>query len=535
MLALTPEHLMLYSSDESLELKRIPVKAITDVKYSKLRQGLEISIQINGKQHQEMIIRQLQADMHGMMARQDLYRDQLHRAAKDDQDTLNLDINMLAADIDLIKQKIKKQRDKKTQNKTEKMVLKLPVNFGDATWDVSQEYRVWEYAIKRRTQTTPHIRIESEPPNAVVLLEDYPLGSTPLTIPAPLHDTSVANKKYVFTLVDEKHRYTSASVPVPLVHEQIMVELEGGDPNCNVSDLRQLCPDRTIDLLRYDILESIQGKINTLVFLDTGMLVVTLDRQTFLYQIPYKNIIDTKHIKKRFGGDNYVEITYDDNVFQDLVVRFVASAVGPEADHHHLMVVNSINNRRQIIWERYGRLKERAQAPENIATQNNMGAQQKAVQTFRGIRWQPGPDMPPRRGRPQKDWITERDIKNNFPKTDPYEFEQMVGVLFKTFGYKVQVTKAGADGGIDVFAWNKHKHLAIQVKKWQQNVGDPDVNKTLGSMLTKGCNRAVVVTTSGFTKQALGNPKRGKQLELWDGDKLRTEFRKNRFSDKHGG
>ena len=153
MLALTPDHLILYSSDESLELKRIPVKAITDVKHNKLRQGLEISIQINGKQHQEMIIRQLQADMHGMMARQDLYRDQLYRAAKDDQDTLNLDINMMAADIDLIKQKIKKQRDKKTQNKTEKMVFKLPVNFGDTTWGVSQEYRVWEYAIKRRTKS----------------------------------------------------------------------------------------------------------------------------------------------------------------------------------------------------------------------------------------------------------------------------------------------------------------------------------------------------------------------------------------------
>ena len=205
ILALTPDHLILYSSDESLELKRIPVKAITDVKYSKLRQGLEISIQINGKQHQEMIIQQLQADMYGMMARQDLYRDQLRRVAKDDQGTLNLDISMIAADIDLIKQKIKNHKDEKTQNKTEKMVFKLPVNFGDATWDMSQEYRVWEYAIKRRIQITPHIRIESEPPNAVVLLEDYPLGSTPLTIPAPLHDTSVANKKYVFTLVDENH------------------------------------------------------------------------------------------------------------------------------------------------------------------------------------------------------------------------------------------------------------------------------------------------------------------------------------------
>ena len=455
MLALTPDHLILYSSDESIELKRIPVKAITDVKYSKIRQGLEISVQINGKQHQEMIIQQLQADMMGMMARQDLCRDQLRRTAKDDQDAINLDIDMIAADIDLIKQKIEDERANKTQNKTENMTFKLPVDFGDTTWGVSQEYRVWEHAIKRRTQTTPHIRIESEPPNAVVLLEDYPLGSTPLTIPAPLHDTSVASKKYVFTLVDEKHRYTSVNVPVTLFHEKIMVELEDGDPNCNVSDLRQLCPDRTVDMLRYDILESIPGKTNMLALLDTGMLVVTPDRQTLLYQIPYKNIIDIKHIKKRFGGDNYVEITYDDNVFQDLVLKFIAPAVGPEADHYHLMVVNSINSKRQIIWKRFGRLKERARTPpENVVVKDNVGVRQKLVnQAFRGTQWRPGPDMPQRRGMPQKDWITERDIKNNFPKTDPYEFEHMVGVLFKTFGYKVQVTKAGADGGIDVFAW----------------------------------------------------------------------------------
>ena len=304
MLALTPDHLILYSSDESIELKRIPVKAITDVKYNKLRQGLEISVQINGKQHQEMIIQQLQADMMGMMARQDLCRDQLRRTAKDDQDAMNLDIDMIDADIDLIKQKIEDERSNKTQNKTENMTFKLPVDFGDTTWGVSQEYRVWEHAIKRRTQTTPHIRIESEPPNAVVLLEDYPLGSTPLTMPAPLHDTSVASKKYVFTLVDEKHRYTSVNVPVTLFHEKIMVELEGGDPNCDVSDLRQLCPDRTVDMLRYDILESIPGKTNMLALLDTGMLVVTPDRQTLLYQIPYKNIIDIKHVKKRFGGDS---------------------------------------------------------------------------------------------------------------------------------------------------------------------------------------------------------------------------------------
>ncbi len=56
-------------------------------------------------------------------------------------------------------------------------------------------------------------------------------------------------------------------------------------------------------------------------------------------------------------------------------------------------------------------------------------------------------------------------------------------------------------------------------------MGGPDVHKTLGSMITFGATRAMVVTSSDFTNQAYEIQKMGAPIELWNGSRLREEFR----------
>jgi restriction system protein len=117
------------------------------------------------------------------------------------------------------------------------------------------------------------------------------------------------------------------------------------------------------------------------------------------------------------------------------------------------------------------------------------------------------------------------DINNNFSRFEPFEFERLIARLFEKKGYKTTVTQERGDLGVDVLAEAGSEKIAIQVKHWQAPVGGPDIHKTLGSMISYGADRAMVVTSSDFTSQAYEIQKRGAPIELWNGSRLRDEFR----------
>ena len=98
----------------------------------------------------------------------------------------------------------------------------------------------------------------------------------------------------------------------------------------------------------------------------------------------------------------------------------------------------------------------------------------------------------------------------------------------EAIGYKVEITGASGDQGIDLVAYKQdqlitHKYL-VQCKNFHEGGGvDQSILSQLVGMVTTtaGADRAIVMTTGRFTRQAaaFGEDNKG-VLTLLDGQKL---------------
>ncbi len=117
------------------------------------------------------------------------------------------------------------------------------------------------------------------------------------------------------------------------------------------------------------------------------------------------------------------------------------------------------------------------------------------------------------------------------PPISPREFEHLVGRLYKAMGYKVTVTQASRDGGVDVIAsqytlWGQES-VAVQCKRYEGTVGREDVQKLWGVVnADPSITQGVLVTTGKFSREARQFAE-GKRLRLIDGgelEALRAQF-----------
>jgi len=107
-------------------------------------------------------------------------------------------------------------------------------------------------------------------------------------------------------------------------------------------------------------------------------------------------------------------------------------------------------------------------------------------------------------------------------------FENWSKTLLEAIGYKVEITGASGDQGIDLVAYKQdqlitHKYL-VQCKNFHEGGGvDQSILSQLVGMVTTtaGADRAIVMTTGRFTRQAaaFGEDNKG-VLTLLDGQKL---------------
>ena len=119
---------------------------------------------------------------------------------------------------------------------------------------------------------------------------------------------------------------------------------------------------------------------------------------------------------------------------------------------------------------------------------------------------------------------------------NPYGFERLTQRVLRSCGFtEVKVTKASGDGGIDgtgklringVFSFN----VAFQCKRYKGSVGAPEVRDFRGS-LTKGTEKAVLITTGTFTKAARQEAadQSKDQIDLIDGEELIDLIVQNRI------
>jgi HJR/Mrr/RecB family endonuclease len=105
---------------------------------------------------------------------------------------------------------------------------------------------------------------------------------------------------------------------------------------------------------------------------------------------------------------------------------------------------------------------------------------------------------------------------NDFSGSD---FENLLYRMFVAMGYAVQkIGKVGDQGG-DLVANVSGQRILIQAKRYTGAVGNGAVQEAVAAQRFYDCNRAMVVTNSSFTREAIELAKVD-DVELVGGGKL---------------
>ena len=510
MLVLTHEDLILYSPDELDELMRIPVAKIASCSRGMMRRSLVVKVLANVEENFARHLEKTRDDMDKTNAKIEKQRERLKEA---DSPEKKRAINVKISDLEAKSRKMsgymeRLQTDpaeiedaKRRKADTTKETFHLPKGYSADTAE-SEEYAIWEYAIRRSMAGPSVLRVDSSPPEAVVLVDGAVAGNTPVTLDMPLTEKAALSGRYDVRVLLEGHeskrlRVNAAPGSAPKVH-QISLRAKGDpDPELDgvISEYRGRLPDRTIDLEEYDMEMETAGVEGVLALARDHILLLSKDRTRWLLEIPYRDVTDARLEKRLMRGIRGIAISYKEKSLGGLECRFE-------------MDTQSIQYEGQAVRRRYEALVDkvlRRMAESHAHTYT--------------------PRPPPHSHRYYE--ITESDIEGDYDRFDPYSFEVLVARLFTCKGYKTQVTQGSGDMGVDVVASNSSEIVVIQVKKWNANVGGPDVHKTLGSMVSHHATRALVVTTSDFTKQAYKIRDGGSPVELWNGQRLANEFRRH--------
>lgn len=113
---------------------------------------------------------------------------------------------------------------------------------------------------------------------------------------------------------------------------------------------------------------------------------------------------------------------------------------------------------------------------------------------------------------------------------NPYFFENLVVEFLVKMGYGGSLADAGkaigksGDEGIDGIIKEDKLGLDIiyiQAKRWEGNVGRPEIQKFVGALAGQGAKKGIFITTSKFTPDALNYiPRNETKIVLIDGEKL---------------
>jgi hypothetical protein len=111
----------------------------------------------------------------------------------------------------------------------------------------------------------------------------------------------------------------------------------------------------------------------------------------------------------------------------------------------------------------------------------------------------------------------------------PRRFEELIAAILKDLGFDTELTPATRDGGRDIYAYVRNAVTSflmfVECKKWASNckVGIDVVQRVHGAAKAGGADKAMIVTTSFFTRPAHQERRRiEKELELADYEKLKA-------------
>lgn len=122
----------------------------------------------------------------------------------------------------------------------------------------------------------------------------------------------------------------------------------------------------------------------------------------------------------------------------------------------------------------------------------------------------------------------ESELLELLATVSPAFFETIVLDLLHRMGYgasraDLQRVGGSGDGGIDgVISLDRLglEKVYVQAKRWQSNVGRPELQAFYGALAGQKAKKGVFITTSGFTSQALDFAKSVEGIVLIDGTRL---------------
>lgn len=122
-------------------------------------------------------------------------------------------------------------------------------------------------------------------------------------------------------------------------------------------------------------------------------------------------------------------------------------------------------------------------------------------------------------------------IAKRIAAVGPYETQDLAAAILETLGYTTEVSPPGADGGIDIRACKDPLFLQppiikVQVKARPGNKTGPDEIRQLNGLLERGTDRAIFISTGGFTTPATKEAE-GMQIQLWNLDRIAELFLDN--------
>lgn len=124
-----------------------------------------------------------------------------------------------------------------------------------------------------------------------------------------------------------------------------------------------------------------------------------------------------------------------------------------------------------------------------------------------------------------------QDALDAVRSVSPAAFERLVVELLVRMGYGGTAQDAGraigrsGDGGIDGIIKRDRlglENIYVQAKRWQANVGSPEVRNFYGGLQQQKANKGIIITTSGFTPDAHAAARDLGSIVLVGGDQLAT-------------
>jgi restriction system protein len=104
----------------------------------------------------------------------------------------------------------------------------------------------------------------------------------------------------------------------------------------------------------------------------------------------------------------------------------------------------------------------------------------------------------------------------------PRKLEEVVASVFRSLGYRAELTSYSNDGGIDVVLqdWNGEV-TALQVKRYKNSIKVEQIRSFIGALILQGTQRGIFVTTSRYQAGCRSIAKIAPmELDLIDAQKL---------------